>query len=68
MSQDDGVTDDGLTPEERAFLAAVGEPRGYTPVGAPPEPELPPAGPAGASGPPPTAPGEAGSGTDGTAR
>lgn len=68
MTQDDDGTD-GLTPEERAFLTTVGEPRGYAPVGEPPEPELPPAGPAGASGPPRSArPGEDGNGTDGAAR
>ncbi|MFE9024779.1 hypothetical protein ACFYOA_00690 [Streptomyces iakyrus] len=60
--------DDGLTPEERAFLSASATPRGYTPVEAPPEPDVPPAGPAGASASRPAGPGVDGDGTDDTSR
>ncbi|MEX3105960.1 MULTISPECIES: hypothetical protein [unclassified Streptomyces] len=60
MAQDDDVINDSLTPQERAFLGSSGEPRGYTPFDALPEPEQPPTGPAGAS----TASQMAGSGED----
>ncbi|MFI8215789.1 hypothetical protein [Streptomyces sp. NPDC085932] len=55
MTQQDTAPDDGLTPEERAFLSAPGMPRGYAPVNAASEPGPPPPGPAGASGPAPAA-------------
>ncbi|MFF9887661.1 MULTISPECIES: hypothetical protein [Streptomyces] len=55
MSEQNTATDDDLTPEEQAFLAVPGGPRGYAPVNAASEPGPPPPGPAGASGPSPTA-------------
>ncbi|WDM16636.1 hypothetical protein J3S85_37285 [Streptomyces lavenduligriseus] len=55
MREQDIAPDDDFTPEERAFLAAPGGPRGYAPVNAASEPGPPPPGPAGASHPSPTA-------------
>ncbi|MFG3245491.1 hypothetical protein [Streptomyces sp. NPDC048187] len=49
MTQKSTGPDDGLTPEERAFLAGLAPIRGYVPVGAASEPGPPPPGPAGAS-------------------
>jgi hypothetical protein len=45
--------DDGLTPDELDLFRFPGDPRGYSPATAEPEPEQAPQGPAGAS---PTAP------------